>query len=90
MPRSTAPPAAPTASPASPRNARSARAQWREEILNLIEEDEDIAILILAASTGTEGPGPLVSSLYKNIGQYPVPVGIVPGNLTDEELDALS
>ena len=90
MPRSTAPPAAPTASPASPPSARSARATWREEILKLIEEDEDIASLILAASTGTEGPGPLVSSLNKTIGQYPIPVGIVPGNLTDEELDALS
>src|SRR6266699_5124124 len=31
-----------------------------EEILSLIEEDEDIAVLILAAGTGTEGPGPLV------------------------------
>src|SRR5205807_4038470 len=36
-----------------------------EEILNLIEEDEDIAALILAAGTGTEGPGPLVASLAK-------------------------
>jgi nucleotide-binding universal stress UspA family protein len=60
------------------------------EILNLIEEDEDIISLILAANSGTEGPGPLVAGLHKNIGQYPVPVGIVPGNLTDEELDALS
>src|SRR5499433_2590721 len=34
-----------------------------EEILNLIEEDEDIAVLVLAAGTGKEGPGPLVSTL---------------------------
>ncbi len=61
-----------------------------QAILNLIEEDEDIATLILAANSGPEGPGPLVSSLHKTIGQYPVPVGIVPGSLTDEELDALS
>ena len=61
-----------------------------DEILKLIEEDEDIISLILAANSSAEGPGPLVSSLNKNIGQYPVPVGIVPGNLTDEELDALS
>ena len=32
-----------------------------EEILKLIEEDEDISILVLAAGTGTEGPGPLVA-----------------------------
>src|SRR6187399_2864999 len=33
-----------------------------QEVLNLIEDDEDIAILVLAADTGKEGPGPLVSS----------------------------
>src|SRR5450432_3634362 len=32
-----------------------------EEILKLIEEDEDIAILVLAAAADTEGPGPLVA-----------------------------
>ena len=61
-----------------------------QEILNLIEEDEDIAALVLAAGTGKEGPGPLVSNLGKTAGDYPIPVAIVPGQLTDEELDALS
>ena len=61
-----------------------------EEILNLIEEDEDIAILVLAAGTGKEGPGPLVSSFSKSAGEYPIPVAIVPGHLTDEELDAMT
>jgi nucleotide-binding universal stress UspA family protein len=61
-----------------------------QEILNLIEEDEDIATLVLAASTGTEGPGPLVTSLSKAVAQYPIPVAIVPGHLSDEDLDALS
>ena len=61
-----------------------------EEILNLIEEDEDIAILVLAAGTGKEGPGPLVSGLSKTAGEYPIPVAIVPGHLADEELDAMS
>jgi nucleotide-binding universal stress UspA family protein len=60
------------------------------EILNLIEEDEDIAILVLAAATGKEGPGPLVSNLGKTAGTYPIPVAIVPGHLNDEDLDALS
>src|SRR5438105_9850230 len=32
-----------------------------EQILRLIDEDEDIAVLVLAAGTGKEGPGPLVS-----------------------------
>lgn len=61
-----------------------------EEILKLIEEDEDIAVLVLAAGTQKEGPGPLVTNLAKTAGTFPIPVVIVPGNLSDEDLDALS
>lgn len=61
-----------------------------QEILTLIDEDDDIAILVLAAGTGKEGPGPLVSNFSKNAGDYPIPVTIVPGHLGDEDLDALS
>jgi nucleotide-binding universal stress UspA family protein len=61
-----------------------------EEILKMIDEDEDIGILTLAAGTGKEGPGPLVTNLAKNAGTYPIPVAIVPGHLSDEELDALA
>jgi nucleotide-binding universal stress UspA family protein len=63
---------------------------WTEQILKLIDEDEDIAILILAAGTTKEGPGPLVSAIARTAGEFPIPVAIVPGHLTDEELDALS
>src|SRR5262249_40379919 len=31
-----------------------------QEVLNLIEDDENIAALVLAAATSKEGPGPLV------------------------------
>jgi nucleotide-binding universal stress UspA family protein len=61
-----------------------------EEILNLIEEDEDIAVLVLAAGTGKDGPAPLVSTLSKTAGEFPIPVALVPAHLSDEELDALS
>jgi len=62
-----------------------------EAILDLINEDEDISFLVLAAGTAKEGPGPLVSSLAgKAASSFPVPVVIVPGNLTDEEIDALA
>ena len=61
-----------------------------EQIVKLIEEDEDIAVLVLAAGVGSEGPGPLVSNLGKTAGTFPIPVAIVPGHLTDEELDAMS
>ena len=61
-----------------------------QEILNLIDEDEDIAALMLAASTGKEGPGPLVSGLGKTAGTFPIPIAIVPGHLGDDEIDAMS
>jgi nucleotide-binding universal stress UspA family protein len=61
-----------------------------EEILKLIDEDEDIATLVLAAAAGKDGPGPLVAGVGKMAGSYPIPVTIVPGHLGDEDLDALS
>ena len=61
-----------------------------DEILKLIEEDEDIAILVLAAGTSKEGPGPLVAGFALSAGDYPIPVAIVPGHLSDEEIDALT
>lgn len=61
------------------------------ELAALIEQDEDIALLVLAASPGTEGPGPLVSAIVgKAAGAFPIPVAIVPGGLTDAEIDALA
>jgi nucleotide-binding universal stress UspA family protein len=61
-----------------------------DEMLKLIDEDEDIAALILAAASGKEGPGPLVSSLAKNAGTFPIPVALVPGHLSDADLDSMS
>jgi len=61
-----------------------------EEILKLIDEDEDIFVLVLGAGTGSEGPGPLVATIGRAAGDYPIPVAIVPGHLADEEIDALS
>ncbi len=61
-----------------------------EEIVKLIDEDADIGILVLAASTGKEGPGPLVTNLAKAAGSFPIPFAIVPGHLSDEEIDASS
>ena len=52
-----------------------------DEIVKLIDEDADIGILVLAAGTGKEGPGPLVADLAKTAGTFPIPVAIVPGHL---------
>ncbi len=62
-----------------------------DEILKLIREDEDVSFLVLAAGSGKEGPGPLVSTLAgRAASTFPVPIVIVPGSLTDEEIDALA
>lgn len=62
-----------------------------DEILSLIEEDPSIAVLVLGAGTGKKGPGPLVSSLAgKMSGRFPIPITVVPGNLTDEQIDSLT
>ena len=61
-----------------------------EQILDVIDKDADIAMLVLAASDGPEGPGPLVAMLAKTVGAFPIPVTIVPGNLSDTDIDALS
>jgi nucleotide-binding universal stress UspA family protein len=60
-----------------------------EEVVNLIKEDKAISILVLGAGLSKEGPGPLVS-LIGQMNTYPIPVTIVPGNLTDEQIDALA
>jgi nucleotide-binding universal stress UspA family protein len=62
-----------------------------DEIVRLIESDDDIAILVLAAGMSSEGPGPLVTSIAgKAAGNFPIPVTIVPGNLGDDEIAALA
>ena len=63
----------------------------RDELLKIIEEEPSISILVLAASPGPRGPGPLISALTgKDIGKLTIPVTIVPGNLDEEHIDAIS
>ncbi|MCK8780331.1 universal stress protein [Rhizobium sp. NTR19] len=61
-----------------------------EQINQLVEEDRDIAILVLAASSTKEGPGPLVSAVAGRGAAFPIPVTVLPDTLTGEEIDALA
>ena len=61
-----------------------------EEIVKLIDEDADIGILVLAAGTSSEGPGPLMANLTRTAGTFPIPIAIVPGHLSDADIDASS
>ena len=46
-----------------------------DQIVSLIEEDRDIAILVLAAGSAKEGPGPLVSSIAGRASAFPIQRG---------------
>jgi nucleotide-binding universal stress UspA family protein len=61
-----------------------------EQILEVIEQDLDITMLVLAANPGAEGPGPLIATIAKTVGSFPIPVVVVPGDLGDTDIDALS
>ena len=58
-------------------------------IESLIEDDHDIALMILAAGDATEGPGPLVSAIAGSGGAFSIPVTVVPCTLTDQDIDDL-
>ncbi|MEW5729923.1 MAG: universal stress protein [Pseudomonadota bacterium] len=65
--------------------------QPRDELLRLIDEEPTISILVLGAAPGAGGPGPLVSALTgKFVGRLRVPVTIVPGSLSDEQIAAIT
>jgi nucleotide-binding universal stress UspA family protein len=63
-----------------------------EQIVAAINEDDDVAIMVLGASTDVKGPGPLVASLAvgKQAGSFPIPITIVPGNLALDDIKALA
>jgi nucleotide-binding universal stress UspA family protein len=63
----------------------------RDEVMKLIDEEPSISILILGASTGPKGPGPLVQALTsKYVGKLRVPVTIVPGQLSNDDIDHIA
>ena len=60
-------------------------------MLKLIDEEPSISILVLGAATGAKGPGPLVSSLTgKQVGKLRIPITIVPGNLSDADIENIA
>jgi len=62
-----------------------------EQLMELIEEEKDICLLVLGAATGSDGPGPLVSYLVQKMaGRLRIPVTVVPGGLSDEEIEEIT
>ena len=65
----------------------------RTALRDVIGGDPQIKIIVLATATGNRGPGPLVASLAKDgvrWGARKVPVTLVPGDLTDDEIADLA
>jgi len=60
------------------------------EILEVIREDPRIGVLVLGAGAGKGGPGPLVTQLTKASGTLPVPITIVPGEMSKERLEEIT
>ncbi len=63
----------------------------RDALLALLEEEPRISILVLASGSGPRGPGPLIAALTgKFYKQLKIPLTIVPGSLSEDEVDALT
>ncbi len=60
------------------------------EILALVSEDSEIGVLVLGAGTDKAGPGPLVTAMSRNSGNLPIPITIVPGDMSKERLEAIT
>ncbi len=61
------------------------------ELMKLLKEEPSISLLVLAAADSADGPGPLVSSLTGDmVGGLPVPITVVPGTLSDEDIDRIT
>ena len=61
-----------------------------EAVLELINEDKEIGVLVLGAGSEGEGPGPLITHLVtKMAGRMPIPVTVVPGQLSMDEIDSV-
>jgi len=64
----------------------------KQELKKLIDEDLSLKLVVLAAAAGGSGPGPFVQSLSKGPGLSTrhIPVMVIPGALSREEIRALA
>jgi len=60
------------------------------EILGLVNDDPAIGVLVLGAGTEKSGPGPLVTAMSRNSGNLPIPITIVPGDISKERLEKIT
>lgn len=63
-----------------------------DAIRKAVDGDPAIKVMVLASGFGRGGPGPLVSRLAKGkpLAERPIAVTVVPGDLTDKQLDEMA
>ena len=63
----------------------------QNQLMKLLKEEPEISLLVLAAADSADGPGPLVSSLTGDmVGGLPIPITVVPGTLSEEDIDRIT
>ncbi|MDX1786109.1 universal stress protein [Roseovarius sp. ZX-A-9] len=60
------------------------------EIIAQVTEDPEVGVLVLGAASDRKGPGPLVTQLTKSAGSLPIPITIVPGDMSKERLERIT
>ncbi len=60
------------------------------EIIAQVTEDPEVGVLVLGAASDRKGPGPLVTQLTKSAGSLPIPITIVPGDMSKERLEKIT
>lgn len=60
------------------------------EIMAQVNDDPSIGVLVLGAGADNKGPGPLVTQLTRQSGSLPIPITIVPGDMSKEKLEAVT
>jgi nucleotide-binding universal stress UspA family protein len=61
-----------------------------QQILAQIEADSEVGVLVLGAAADRKGPGPIVTQLTRSAGTLPIPITIVPGDISKEKLKAIT
>ncbi len=60
------------------------------EIIAHVTSDGEIGVLVLGAATDKKGPGPIITQLMRNSSGLPIPITVVPGDMSKERLEAIT
>ncbi len=60
------------------------------EIIACVADDPEVGILVLGAASEGKGPGPILTALMRQAGTLPIPITIVPGDMSKEKLEAIT